>query len=274
MLEKSNGYVDIAFYVLAAFPIPAVFALFYYPTPTAEAADFYGTHSLFGSFGDDKKEIPPKSRSDILAIFFSSFFLFNLFICYNACGLFLVPFAVGSPEINFTEVDASNLAGGFWGAVAAGRAISVLMSNFSSSIQILTTLAIFGITGLSVLVGAGSVNIPALWVGAVLFGLACGPAYASIFTFCKSYVNIDPNINSMFVIGASLGELSSGISGAYLFALSPTTLWILCLIAFCILVLCYNFIYLVCIPINNTPAVKSDTVEMQSIHSVASPTQI
>ncbi len=104
------------------------------------------------------------------------------------------------------KVGAAYLTSVFWGAFAAGRLASTLLSlRWSPRRLILTSLVGCLAADIAFLAWPGQSYVA--WIGAAAFGLFIGPLFANTFTLARETMNISGRVAGIILAGMSLGGL-------------------------------------------------------------------
>jgi fucose permease len=105
-----------------------------------------------------------------------------------------------------TAASAAYLTSGFWGALTAGRLLSIpLAARFSPRAILLVDLLIIMASLALILALPGSFS--ALWVGALGVGLGMASVFPTLLNLAGSHMTITGFVTSWFFVGSSLGGM-------------------------------------------------------------------
>ena len=241
ILDAFGGSCVNAFFTLGAFPIPIIFLFFLFPTPDESNKVYYEEGIYFGSSKSPKNsdkiesitQIPffSKTSSELVAAFSGLGFLFFQLIAEVSTGSFLASYAVKTPMISYTEVDASVLVGGYWATYAFSRISAAFLSRSFSSFQILRFNSLIASAFLIIGCVAGAKSSIALWIAILGYGYATGPFFPTMVSYVSEHVDVTFEVSSMFIFGGACGELVGGIGTVYAFEHNHEFLWYFLVIA-------------------------------------------
>jgi len=130
-----------------------------------------------------------------------------------------------------SKSESAFINAGFWGALAFGRLLAIPISIVLSAEKMLI-INLAGCVGSIILVLAISSSKIVLWIGTIGYGLCMASCFPTAFNLAKSYMNVSGKAASIFVIGASVGEMVVPLTTAYLLvALGFSSLWWVLLIS-------------------------------------------
>jgi FHS family Na+ dependent glucose MFS transporter 1 len=129
------------------------------------------------------------------------------------------------------ETGAAYAASVFWGALAFGRALGIVVSLKFSSTQMLA-MDYAGCLFFPLLILLFPDSLTLLYIGAAGFGLSMASVFPAAMALADEYVLVTGKIASVFVVGASLGEmLVPAVQSIMLDQYGPFTLPLVTLIA-------------------------------------------
>ena len=253
VLESRNGSVDLVFCLLCLIGLPLIFMIRFFPTPSKLNKEYYATGNYYTFEQPDEldTQILPseqepslfaRPRCELLVIWLCALFMFCEVYAETAASSFMGPFSVESQNILFTETEASSLVGVFWGAFTFSRLFAAFLSLFFSPAQLLGLFVILALSGLSILLVAGSANVSALWFGCIVYGLGIGPLFATCVTLTNLYMPVSPQVSAILIAACATGELVGNKLTVSFFEISPVYLWVACLVVLLIQVFCIGCI--------------------------------
>jgi MFS transporter, FHS family, Na+ dependent glucose transporter 1 len=102
---------------------------------------------------------------------------------------------------------AAYLASAFWGAITAGRLLSIPLASRFKALAILLADLLLALIGMAlVLAFPGSLAV--LWVGTLLVGLGMASVFPTMLILAEQYMTITGRITSWFFVGSSLGGMT------------------------------------------------------------------
>jgi FHS family Na+ dependent glucose MFS transporter 1 len=111
-----------------------------------------------------------------------------------------------------TDVTASETTGrvinsAFWGGLVVGRIVAVPLALRLSPVAMLA-IDLLGALACLALVAALPASVPALWVGAIGFGLFVASMIPSTFNLAERRMPFTSQVSSLLLVGGSLGAMS------------------------------------------------------------------
>ncbi|HLF02537.1 MAG TPA: MFS transporter [Anaerolineales bacterium] len=183
-----SGGIASAYWVLAALALPAAAWTIFAPSPVRRTT----THAT--------ERRPLDYRLVILIAVFLLIYV-GAEVSFGA-WVYTYASALGLADKSM----AAYLTSAFWGALTAGRLLSIpLATQFRPRAILATSL-------LGCLIGVGlplfiSGSVTAIWAGAILSGLSMAAIFPTTLTFAERRLAITGRITSFFFVGASLGGM-------------------------------------------------------------------
>lgn len=109
-------------------------------------------------------------------------------------------------EIEFSDLEATWLTTAFWIGFTAGRvASSVFGQRVRPKLLLAASCGLTVVAAIVLVVGDG--NTVAVWVGAVLMGVATAPQFPAMLNYLERRVRVTGSATAWFIGGAGLGGL-------------------------------------------------------------------
>lgn len=145
------------------------------------------------------------------------FLLFLFFLFYVgaevAYGSYVYTYA--TTFVHMEETKAAGLNSLFWGAFAAVRGIAIIFAVCMYP-GTMILLSVIGCTASSLLMVLFNQNLFVLWAGTAVYGASMATTFPSGISWAKQYTTISGKSTSLFVIGASLGEMGIPVTVGFL----------------------------------------------------------
>uniref|UniRef100_A0A2C9JDN3 Uncharacterized protein n=1 Tax=Biomphalaria glabrata TaxID=6526 RepID=A0A2C9JDN3_BIOGL len=139
-----------------------------------------------------------------------------------------------------TATKGATLAATFWGCLACGRGVSIIIARYFKPPCMIVANLILTITGACLLSFSISSSNSVIWVGTVLFGLGMSSIYPTAITWADTYYPLTGKATAVFVAGSGIGEMTLPMFTAYLFQnFDKMYLMYMCLTLSSLLVLLY-----------------------------------
>ena len=110
-------------------------------------------------------------------------------------------------RLEFDEAQGQFLTAVYWGALAAGRFFAIFLSMRMTPKTVLW-LDLIGCVLSSALILVWNASPVALWLGSAIFGFSMASIFPTVLSLAESFMPISGKVASVFIIGASMGELS------------------------------------------------------------------
>jgi FHS family Na+ dependent glucose MFS transporter 1 len=110
-------------------------------------------------------------------------------------------------RLGFEEAQGQFVTAVYWGALAGGRFFAIFLSMRVSPRNVLW-FDLIGCVLSSMLILVWSSSPLALWLGSALFGFSMASIFPTVLSLAESFTPISGKVASVFIIGASTGELS------------------------------------------------------------------
>ncbi|KAE8602684.1 hypothetical protein XENTR_v10014082 [Xenopus tropicalis] len=150
------------------------------------------------------------------------FLLFLFFFCYVgaevAYGSYIFTYAITT---NIDHNKAAGLNSLFWGVFAAVRGLAICFATCLYPGTMLL-VSVIGCTLSSLILVLFNSNHLLLWAGTAVYGASMATTFPSGFSWAQQYTTIGGKAASLFVVGASLGEMAIPASVGYLQGMFPT----------------------------------------------------
>ena len=146
------------------------------------------------------------SRSYVYQILALLFFFYFAYVGIEVTyGGFVASYAVC--HVGMSKSTAALLTSVYWGTFAVGRGLGVLFASLKVSPATMVVMDFFGcLAAVAILVAFPSSTV-ALWCGTALLGLAIASIFPATISWAELYIEISGKRASVFVVGASFGEM-------------------------------------------------------------------
>jgi FHS family Na+ dependent glucose MFS transporter 1 len=177
-----------AYWLIALLALPAVLDAWLTPSPARQTTSEDGT------------AVPFDGR--LVALFAA--FLFLVVAAESSFADWISPYSLAN---GLSDVDSAYIASLFWGALTIARLLFIPIAARvkPASVLLANILGCAAGAGL-ILLAPGSV--PALAIGAALFGLSVAVMIPSALTLAGSRMHVTGRVTGWFLVGASLGGMS------------------------------------------------------------------
>ncbi|XP_005108307.1 uncharacterized protein LOC101852725 [Aplysia californica] len=169
--------------------------------------DKYNTTPLYSTSHEDLTR-PPDSKCFVASILILLFCFFFVYVGMEVTfGGLITKFAHAYPKAMWTNADAVMLDAMFWGSIAAGRGISILLAHYFKAPCMMVMNMILTVLG-SLILSFGIFATPILlWVGTMVLGLGMSSIFPTIISWADSYYPLTGKATAVFVAGSAFGEM-------------------------------------------------------------------
>lgn len=148
-------------------------------------------------------------------------FLFIFFLVYVGMevtfGAFLATFSVESNLIKLSRPDGAMLTALFWGCIAMGRGLAILVARCFKPPCMLVSGLVFMVIGALLLSFTLQASPTMLWVGTVTLGLGMSSIFPTAVSWANCYYPLTGRAAAVFVAGSGVGEMTIPVLTGYLF---------------------------------------------------------
>lgn len=188
----ATGGFTWAYWILAALFLPAAAWLVRQPNPQAAIQP------------DSAGPAPRRQDDALLALITAFFFLYVAGEVSMGGWAYTYATRLGLAD----EVSAAYLTSAFWGAITAGRLLSIPIAARLRSEQILVFDLIGVVLSMTVIL-VFPASALALWVGVMGAGLFMASIFPTMLAYAGQRMTITGGITGLFLVGASFGGMSA-----------------------------------------------------------------
>ncbi|KAH9500475.1 hypothetical protein Btru_072010 [Bulinus truncatus] len=184
------------------------------------------------------------------------FFFFLVYVGLEVTfGGLITTFAEDYP---YTQSKGAMLAALFWGCLAAGRGMSIIIArHFKPPCMMVANLTLT-ITGACFMSFVHLSKSDVLWLGTVLFGLGMSSIYPTAISWADLYYPLTGRATAVFVAGSGIGEMTIPVLTAHLYQNgSPMALMYMSLTLSLLLTLLYASLQIVACRRPKSPSRRS-----------------
>ncbi len=184
-----SGDIYWAYWALALLMLPSVFLYSRIPSPA---------HGSASAAATSRPALPLLIA--LLALF--DFFYVGAEVAYGGwIFTYATALKLGSQTI------AAYLTSGFWGALTAGRLLSIPIGGRFSPRNILFVDLLVVLAGLA-LIQAMPGSFLMLWIGTIAVGMGMASIFPTVLNLAERHMAITGNVTSWFFVGSSLGGMT------------------------------------------------------------------
>ena len=136
-------------------------------------------------------------------------FLGLFFFCYVGLevtyGALVTTFAVD--QIHWTKDEGATVAAIFWGSLATGRGVAILIANCCGPTVMLVIDLIFMLAGGLILSFGVILNDNLIYLGTVILGLGMSSVFPAGISWADKYFRVSGKSTAVFVIGSAAGQM-------------------------------------------------------------------
>jgi len=158
---------------------------------------------------------PPRVHQEWMLVLSAAATLFVYVGLETGFGGYLVTFVVRGP-LQQSESTGQAMSSAYWGAIAFGRFLSIFASTRFSPSQMLWTSTTMSLAAMLVMVLLHS-SLVAMWAGSMAFGVGMACIFPTVIALAETYMRVHGKHATVFVVGASIGEMVIPLSVAEAF---------------------------------------------------------
>jgi len=190
IMDANGGSYNIAFIISGILFFPIAIALFFFDSPIPKPKE--------------EKQDGKSNFDEYLIITYIATILFLIngaeITMSSYLETYTVKMGIGSEQLGYT------ITFSFWLAFTIGRALAIPLSTILAPKEMILSNLI-GIFISTFLILMNPTSLMWVWGGSVGIGLFIASSFPSSYTYAESMINITGWITTIFVVGASFGEM-------------------------------------------------------------------